>query len=101
MLHIQIFYFCFSYKSWWGVPDMPKINYSCEDARKWALDVTSFWIDNFNIDGWRMDVAKEIDLLFWKDFRKQQKIVITMFSYFPKSLVIHLNGFKVICSMEL
>ena len=39
-----------SYKSWWGVPDMPKINYSCEDAGKWALDVTSFWIDNFNID---------------------------------------------------
>ena len=62
-----------SYKSWWGVPDMPKINYSCEDARKWALDVTSFWIDNFNIDGWRMDVAKEIDLLFWKDFRKTAK----------------------------
>ena len=62
-----------SYKSWWGVPDMPKINYSCEDARKWALDVTSFWIDNFNIDGWRMDVAKEIDLLFWKDFRKIAK----------------------------
>ena len=62
-----------SYKSWWGVPDMPKINYSCEDARKWALDVTAFWIDNFNIDGWRMDVAKEIDLLFWKDFRKTAK----------------------------
>ena len=52
---------------------MPKINYSCEDARKWALDVTAFWIDNFNIDGWRMDVAKEIDLLFWKDFRKTAK----------------------------
>ena len=62
-----------SYKSWWGVPDMPKINYSCEDARKWALDVTAFWINNFNIDGWRMDVAKEIDLLFWKDFRNIAK----------------------------
>ena len=62
-----------SYKSWWGVPDMPKINYSCEDARKWALDVTSFWINKFNIDGWRMDVAKEIDLLFWKDFRNIAK----------------------------
>ena len=62
-----------TFKAWWGVPDMPKINYSCEDARKWALDVTAFWIDNFNIDGWRMDVAKEIDLLFWKDFRKTAK----------------------------
>ena len=62
-----------SYKSWWGVPDMPKINYSCEDARKWALDVTEYWINNFDIDGWRMDVAKEIDLLFWKDFRKIAK----------------------------
>jgi len=58
-----------SFKAWWGVPDMPKVNFENKDARKWALDVTKHWIENFDIDGWRMDVAKELDFSFWKDFR--------------------------------
>ena len=59
-----------TYKAWWGVPDMPKVNLENADARQWALDVTKHWIENFNIDGWRMDVAKELDFSFWKDFRQ-------------------------------
>ena len=58
-----------TYKAWWGVPDMPKVNLVNPDARQWALDVTKYWIENFDIDGWRMDVAKELDFSFWKDFR--------------------------------
>ena len=58
-----------SFKAWWGVPDMPKINFESKEARKWALDVTKYWIENFDIDGWRMDVAKELDFSFWKEFR--------------------------------
>jgi glycosidase len=59
-----------SYKAWWGVPDMPKVNLVNPEARQWALDVTEYWIKNFDIDGWRMDVAKELDFSFWKDFRE-------------------------------
>ena len=62
-----------TYKSWWGVPDMPKVNYSSTEARKWALEVTEHWIKNFDIDGWRMDVAKEIDTSFWREFREIAK----------------------------
>ena len=62
-----------TYKSWWGVPDMPKVNYSSTEARKWALQVTEHWIKNFDIDGWRMDVAKEIDTSFWREFREIAK----------------------------
>ena len=58
-----------SFKAWWGVPDMPKINFESKEARQWALDVTKYWIENFDIDGWRMDVAKELDFSFWKEFR--------------------------------
>ena len=58
-----------SYKAWWGVPDMPKVNFESKEARQWALDVTKHWIENFDIDGWRMDVAKELDFSFWKEFR--------------------------------
>ena len=59
-----------SYKAWWGVPDMPKVNFESKEARQWALDVTKHWIENFDIDGWRMDVAKELDFSFWKEFRE-------------------------------
>jgi glycosidase len=48
---------------------MPKVNFKNKEARQWALDVTKYWIENFDIDGWRMDVAKELDFSFWKDFR--------------------------------
>jgi glycosidase len=48
---------------------MPKINFESKEARQWALDVTKYWIENFDIDGWRMDVAKELDFSFWKEFR--------------------------------
>ena len=58
-----------TFKAWWGVPDMPKVNFKSDGARQWALDVTEHWIKNFDIDGWRMDVAKELDFSFWKDFR--------------------------------
>ena len=58
-----------TFKAWWGVPDMPKVNFKNKEARQWALDVTKYWIENFDIDGWRMDVAKELDFSFWKDFR--------------------------------
>jgi len=60
-----------SYKAWWGVPDMPKVNFESKGARQWALDVTKYWIENFEIDGWRMDVAKELDFSYAKSkFRK-------------------------------
>ena len=36
-------------------------------------DVARYWIEEFNIDGWRMDVAKEIDLAFWTEFRSATK----------------------------
>ncbi len=65
-----------TYKAWWGVPDMPKVNMESEGATEWGLEVAEYWIKNFNIDGWRMDVAKEINIPFWKKFRnivKNQK----------------------------
>ena len=50
-------------------PEFQQINFENKEARQWALDVTKYWIENFDIDGWRMDVAKELDFSFWKEFR--------------------------------
>ena len=29
----------------------------------------SYWIEKFHVDGWRLDVANEVDKDFWRSFR--------------------------------
>src|SRR5690625_7339887 len=49
---------------------MPKLNTSNPDVKKYLLDVARYWIEEFDIDGWRLDVANEVDHSFWREFRK-------------------------------
>lgn len=64
-----------TYLAWYGVLDMPKINLSNPETRAYFLDVTRYWLREFDIDGWRMDVARHIVPDFWDDFRKAAKEV--------------------------
>jgi glycosidase len=54
---------------------MPKINLSNPETRAYFLDVTRYWLREFDIDGWRMDVARHIVPDFWDDFRRAAKEV--------------------------
>lgn len=54
-----------------NTPHMPKINTADPEARKYLLDVATYWIEQFDIDAWRLDVANEIDHEFWRDFYQQ------------------------------
>lgn len=59
------------YQSWWNLPALPKFNIQTPAVREFLLDVARRWID-FGIDGWRLDVANEIeDDAFWRDFRRR------------------------------
>jgi len=58
-----------TYDAWYGVATMPRLDLSNPDARAYALDVARFWVREFDIDGWRMDVARYVDPDFWNDFR--------------------------------
>ncbi|WP_420329525.1 alpha-glycosidase [Paenibacillus graminis] len=53
--------------------DMPKLNTVNPEARKYLLDTAGYWLKEVGIDGWRLDVANEIDHTFWRDFRKVVK----------------------------
>ncbi len=58
------------YGAWWNLHALPKFNVASPPARKFLLDVARYWID-FGIDGWRLDVAAEIeDDDFWREFRE-------------------------------
>ena len=61
----QLPYHTFAFASY-----MPKLNTANPEVKKFLLSVATYWIENFDIDAWRLDVANEIDHQFWKDFRK-------------------------------
>ncbi|WP_099469482.1 glycoside hydrolase family 13 protein [Konateibacter massiliensis] len=52
---------------------MPKWNTGNPIARKYLLDVAAYWIENYHIDGWRLDVSNEVSHDFWREFRKTVK----------------------------
>jgi cyclomaltodextrinase / maltogenic alpha-amylase / neopullulanase len=54
-------------------PSMPKLNTENPEVREYLLDVGRYWIKEFNIDGWRLDVANEVDHSFWREFRRETK----------------------------
>ncbi len=52
---------------------MPKLCTSNHEVRKFILEVMEFWIEYAGIDGWRLDVADEVDAQVWKSVRTYLK----------------------------
>jgi len=48
---------------------MPKLNSSNPEVRAFILDVMDFWVREYGIDGWRLDVADEVDTAVWQSAR--------------------------------
>lgn len=57
-----------TYDAWYGVPTMPRIDLSNPEARAYFLETARFWLEDFDIDGYRMDVTRYVDADFWNDF---------------------------------
>lgn len=45
---------------------MPKLNTSNREVREFILDIMRYWLRTANIDGWRLDVADEVDYRVWQ-----------------------------------
>ena len=54
---------------------LPKLNLDNPAVREYIFDVARMWIGDVGIDGWRLDVAHEIDPQFWWEFRRVCKAV--------------------------
>jgi cyclomaltodextrinase len=63
-------YDCFAYER-----KMPKINTSNKDVIEYFCRVCRYWLDEYDIDGWRLDVADEVGGTFWRAFRAAAKSV--------------------------
>lgn len=64
-----------SYKTFSYAGFMPKLNLQNKETADYVIDVARYWIQECDIDGWRLDVADEISHGFWKRFRREIKAV--------------------------
>ena len=58
------------YTGWLGNRALPKFNTHNPQVREYLLGIGEFWIREYDIDGWRLDVPAEITTPgFWEEFR--------------------------------
>lgn len=60
-----------NYETFAFAKNMPKLNTEDPLMREHLLEVGRYWIKEFDIDGWRLDVANEVSHDFWRVFRTE------------------------------
>ena len=59
----------FHYDTWSGYYELPKFNLQNAAVRQYLLDAAKFWINEFDIDGMRLDSANVLDFGFMRELR--------------------------------
>jgi len=59
----------FTYDCWSGYYDLVKFNLRDEKAKEYLLQAARFWIEEFDIDGMRLDSANVMDFDFMRQLR--------------------------------
>ena len=71
----------FNYKGWWDIKSLPEFNRTEDDLhpgpKQYIFHATARWMNpdndrntNDGIDGWRLDVARDVPLGFWKNWSR-------------------------------
>eukprot|EP00237_Pycnococcus_provasolii_P012158 CAMPEP_0205951674 /NCGR_PEP_ID=MMETSP1459-20131121/3097_1 /ASSEMBLY_ACC=CAM_ASM_001120 /TAXON_ID=41880 /ORGANISM="Pycnococcus provasolii, Strain RCC931" /LENGTH=647 /DNA_ID=CAMNT_0053323401 /DNA_START=93 /DNA_END=2034 /DNA_ORIENTATION=+ len=57
-------------EGWEGHHGLPRLNHANPAVRQHLIDAGRFWLsaEGAGIDGWRLDVAHEVDPGFWREF---------------------------------
>ena len=69
-----------AYQAFGGYKDMPKLNHDNPEVVAYVLDIARFWMDldgdgdyGDGVDGFRLDVAKEVPLTTWQTLRDEMR----------------------------
>ncbi|MBO7736975.1 MAG: cyclomaltodextrinase [Clostridia bacterium] len=81
----------FSYENWEGHNELVKLKLDNWDLQKYLMDAVRFWIDEFDIDGLRLDVSYLLPEWFFELLRRtvQEKKP----EFFLMGEVIHIGNF--------
>lgn len=64
-----------NYETFAACAYMPKFNTSNDRVQEFLLDIATHYLEEYDIDGWRLDVSDEISHAFWRKFRQRMKQV--------------------------
>ncbi len=62
-----------NYATFAACRDMPKLDTDNPEVQRYLIDVALYYMDEYGIDGWRLDVSDEVSHDFWRNFRKAVK----------------------------
>jgi cyclomaltodextrinase len=65
-----------NYVGWDGNRALPKFNTDNPVVREYIMQIAEFWLREYNIDGWRLDVPAEVTTPgFWEEFRRRVRAI--------------------------
>jgi 1,4-alpha-glucan branching enzyme len=64
---------------WWDWSDIIDFNYSSRDLREYMTEALVYWVAEFDIDGYRADVAAYVPIDFWVQARKEMEAIKPVF----------------------
>ncbi len=81
----------FSYENWEGHNELVKLRLDNQDLQKYLMDAVRFWIDEFDIDGLRLDVSYLLPEWFFELLRRT--VGEKKADFFLMGEVIHIGNF--------
>jgi len=76
----------------WGWTDVADLNYDNQEMRRAMIDAMLFWINETDIDGYRMDVAHNVPQDFWDTASKELYGAKEIFMLAEAEVPDHLNS---------
>lgn len=58
-----------------GWPDVADLNYDNTEMRKEMVACMKYWVENYDVDGFRCDFATGVPVEFWEDARRELETV--------------------------
>jgi len=83
---------------WWDVADL---NFDKPELRKAMKDAMKFWVKNYDIDGYRCDVAGWVPLDFWNETRQELNKIKNVFMLAEWEDATAFSAFDMIYGWEL
>ena len=81
-----------NYENWEGHPELVKLRLENQDVQNYLMDAVRFWIDEFGIDGLRLDVSYLLPPWFMELLRRT--VNEKKPDFFLVGEVIHANNFQ-------